>query len=109
MGKLLLKLGALLLKWGGKALLWGIAHPVVAVAVGVGLLVASRWLDDQPWMGSDVLSSVVHTAGSLFLVTAVGSWLVAGPWQTSIVKRVTGSLGAVGALWLWAAGVPVLP
>lgn len=67
--------GTALVGYAAVALKWAVLHPLGAVLVGAGLLVASYWLGAQPWAGAGVLAEVVGLGGKLLFGVGIGAWL----------------------------------
>lgn len=66
---------------------WLAAHAVTGVAIGTGGLVAGKWLEDQPWAGSDLLGAMLGTVGWTVLMFSLGSW-----WGKHIPGKVGKSI-----------------
>jgi len=79
-----------LFKWifdvATSAVEWMVAHPVVAIVVGVTLIILSEYLRQQSWSGAAIVADLVGTTGRVVLAVGLGAW---------IAQQIRGEVGQV--------------
>ena len=67
---------------------WSLAHPIAAIGVGIATVVAGQWLKTQPWVGADLLGSLVSGFGVTLIVSGIGGWLLSKlPTIKTVIKE----------------------